>query len=333
MFEQSQNQPALSERSDFTEVIMSVAMLLSLLVYGGLLSQWLWPGDLLCHFRIQYIIALAPFLIFALAAHRFKNAAIIFSAFMVNAVVVAPLFCNKSVPPLSSRQNHELTVIQLNLNSANNQFDAVRSCIEKNEADVVCLQEVTAEWQKYLHDNLKNYPYQFVLSRPDPFGVAILSRSPLTETTVQSFGQSSLYPTLTANLTVGEETVTVICTHPYPPISPNGYNQRNRQLERIASFTANLKNTILLCGDLNATRWSASMSQLLDQGNLLDTSNGFGVQPTWPANCFLLWIPIDQIFVSKNVATLERKILPDVGSDHYPVLARLVFPQKAKPVL
>jgi len=324
-------QKQTSEIRDFTNVVLALGFSLSLLVYSGLFSGLIWPCDLACHFRIQYFIALLPLVIYALVVKRFKSAAIMFSAFMVNIVVITPLFFNFTTPALSTSKNLELKVIQLNLNNANQQFEAVRACITKADPDVVCLQEVNPVWQKYFRENLKNYPYQYAVARQDPFGVAILSRTELTDTKIIDFKSGFPTPTLTGNMTIGNEKVTVICTHPYPPVSPYGYNWRNRQMAHIAAFTSALKNTVLLCGDLNATRWSSSLIDLLQDGNLRDSSNGFGVQPTWPANCFMLWIPIDQILVSNNVVTMERKILADVGSDHYPVLVRLAFPQSTAP--
>ena len=36
-------------------------------------------------------------------------------------------------------------------------------------------------------------------------------------------------------------------------------------------------------------------------------------------------LPIDQILISSELEILERVVMKDVGSDHYPILPRLKF--------
>ena len=38
---------------------------------------------------------------------------------------------------------------------------------------------------------------------------------------------------------------------------------------------------VIVLGDLNATPWSYAFSRLIREGGLIDSSRGFGLQPTW----------------------------------------------------
>jgi len=55
---------------------------------------------------------------------------------------------------------------------------------------------------------------------------------------------------------------------------------------------------------------------------LIDTSDKFGIQATWPSFMPLLGIQVDHVLHSDNVEVTEKSIGPRVGSDHYPVLVR-----------
>ena len=53
---------------------------------------------------------------------------------------------------------------------------------------------------------------------------------------------------------------------------------------------------------------------------LRDSSRGMGLQPTWPADIPLLWIPIDHCLYSDGIEIRGRRTGPDVGSDHFPLI-------------
>lgn len=81
----------------------------------------------------------------------------------------------------------------------------------------------------------------------------------------------------------------------------------------------------MLLGDLNVTPWSKHFQQLLDRTGLLDSSSGYGVQPSWPNFSWLLRIPIDHCLHSSDIVIDQRKVGPDVGSDHYPIIVDFSF--------
>jgi endonuclease/exonuclease/phosphatase family metal-dependent hydrolase len=57
---------------------------------------------------------------------------------------------------------------------------------------------------------------------------------------------------------------------------------------------------------------------------LRDPRAEFGLGFTWPTFFPLLGIPIDHCLVSADLGVAQYRRLADFGSDHYPVLARLV---------
>ncbi|MBW1762831.1 MAG: hypothetical protein JRJ64_15305 [Deltaproteobacteria bacterium] len=66
--------------------------------------------------------------------------------------------------------------------------------------------------------------------------------------------------------------------------------------------------------------WNHHFRRLLKRTGLRDSSQGRGVQPTWPTHNPLLRIPIDHCLHSEGIHVVQKKIGPAVGSDHYPVI-------------
>jgi endonuclease/exonuclease/phosphatase (EEP) superfamily protein YafD len=118
--------------------------------------------------------------------------------------------------------------------------------------------------------------------------------------------------------------LTVVASHPVPPISATNTSLRNQQVMELSRFLAGTEGPTILMADLNMTPWSPTFETLLDQSGLHNTGLGWGLQATWPAGVFLLRVPIDHVLVSPGVMVLNRMIGPHLGSDHLPVIIDLL---------
>ena len=77
----------------------------------------------------------------------------------------------------------------------------------------------------------------------------------------------------------------------------------------------------VVAGDLNATPWSPAFNELDDLGLRRAT----GLAPTWPSALHgISGIPIDHVPASRHWRLVASGRGPDPGSDHRPVIARLV---------
>jgi len=95
---------------------------------------------------------------------------------------------------------------------------------------------------------------------------------------------------------------------------------RDRQLREVGRIAAELPRPLILLGDLNITSWSPHFQDLLESSGLRDSRLGWGIQPTWPANPWLLRIPIDHALVSRDVRVIARRTGPAIYSDHRPIV-------------
>ena len=81
----------------------------------------------------------------------------------------------------------------------------------------------------------------------------------------------------------------------------------------------------MVLGDLNATAWCYAFRRFLRETGLKDSARGWGYQATWPTGFLPLRIPIDHCLLSPDLKVLNRRIGPNVGSDHFPLTVELAL--------
>ena len=169
-----------------------------------------------------------------------------------------------------------------------------------------------------------DYPHRLVLPRDDNFGIAVYAREPLAS--VDTVLSPPLdFPTLVVQQSLGGRTVTIVTTHPIPPVSRTGFDARNEQLVSIADLVAPLSGPKMIVGDLNISMWSHLYRRLEESAGLVNARRGFGVVPTWPRQWPFAMIPIDHFLVSKEFAVVDFSAGPKIGSDHLPLFATLAL--------
>ncbi|MBS1166169.1 MAG: hypothetical protein H6R00_2194 [Proteobacteria bacterium] len=127
--------------------------------------------------------------------------------------------------------------------------------------------------------------------------------------------------------------VVVYVLHPTTPRSFDQWESRNLYLSVVArSIAAEPPGTpVVVLGDFNTPTWSPFFQSFLKKSGLVDAA-GTG----WPAATRFSrrWLvkfahfgsPIDHILVSRNIEVRHFEVGPDIGSDHFPVVADLRLP-------
>ncbi|MES2609935.1 MAG: endonuclease/exonuclease/phosphatase family protein [Pseudomonadota bacterium] len=217
-----------------------------------------------------------------------------------------------------------LTVGSANLNASTTDFGPLTAWLASPGApDVVLLQEFTELTHQALVRSpavAARYPHRLAAPQPDPFGLAVLSRHPLSD--LQTLQPQDPRDTLRLRATVAwnGRAVHLSALHPMPPLDEGFAQARDRALVQEAGRLAQAGGLALLAGDLNTTPWARS---LFTVEATLRRANG--VAPSWP-NAFgwLSVLPLDHVLASSGWQVLDSRIGPDLGSDHRPVVVRLV---------
>jgi endonuclease/exonuclease/phosphatase (EEP) superfamily protein YafD len=312
----------LRPRLRFWGLLSAAATVSCFATFLGFLGRWHWFLDLFSHFRVQYLAAqLILGALFFLIRWR-RTATLCMACACFNLMVLLPtLFRYRSEIPEAAPL---VRVMLLNVNSTTGDAARVRELIASERPDLFVLQEVTAQWLRDLGASTNAYPHQVLVPREDNFGIALFSRIPLLDRRVEYVGRAGV-PSVFATFRSADREVLVVGSHPVPPAGGEYTRWRNEQLSRLPDFVPG-GQTCLLLGDLNVTPWHPRLRALLDESCLVDSARWSGLQPTWHRGNPVLALPLDYCLHSPDVLVVNRKIGPEVGSDHRPLIATLALP-------
>ena len=294
-------------------VFKTIAYLACAPTWLALGARWWWPLDLATCFVWWYAAALPLFLSGALLLRRWLLSLLIAVSLAINAANLAPYILPMSAAAVED--SPRLRVMTLNVLTANRAYDKVLRLVEQQDPDVLVLVEVDRRWIDAMAPLRVRYPHHSERTRSDNFGVAIYSRLPSEDVTVRQLNPGAT-PSAVARVRWEGLSVTVIGAHPVPPMSAAGAASRNNDLDSIERFAAGTDGGVVVVGDLNITPWSPYFQDLLHGANLRDSAWGRGVRATWGTDRTGLVIPIDHMLHTPDLVVVDRRIGPDVGSDH-----------------
>ncbi|MEO2049273.1 MAG: endonuclease/exonuclease/phosphatase family protein [Pirellulales bacterium] len=294
-----------------------LAVCASLATLLGFLASWSFLFEYCCHFRVQYGCVLAICAMMTVLVRHYWSSLIYATLALVNMALVLPLCFATSVASFSGYGIENVRLAILNVEADNTEYERVIAFLHETNAELVALVEINREWMVALEPILGEYPYATGAALDTENGVLILARYPIIDTEVKSiYGRSAVV----AHCDAHGSPLTIIAAHTVPPKTRGMLEDRNRQLAALAETAKLTEGAVLLVGDLNTSSWSPRFQDLVHRSQLRDSRIGFGVQSTWPVGNCLLRIPIDHCLVSRSIVVQDRKVGPDVGSDHFPVI-------------
>lgn len=310
--------PFLSFSASFTGLIETACILTLAGTWLGSLGSLHWLLDLFSHFRLQYIVLCLPVLVFAIS----KRKKLLCLLAVVSLLWNVALVWKAAMPHLFDHGRPAFTLMTFNVLYDHKQPERVIEHVLKADADIVCLLETDLNWAKHLQPLRDKYPHHAEELEYRAFGFACFTRLP-TKSLATRFFAHGLFPSLVMELEHDGKPLTVIATHPPPPMSSHTAAIWQKQFIEIANFAATIPHDLIVAGDLNATPWCHGI-RLLQTGSGLQFRSADPVwPPTWGLNLPMM-IPIDHVLVKGELSIMQRTIGPDLGSDHRPVLVRLL---------
>jgi vancomycin resistance protein VanJ len=314
-----------------------VAGLIGYFILSVTVGDRFWPV-LALDYVAMLLLPLA-FLLLPVALFRKRWGAVLLqtaAAFAFIWMVQSSHAANDSAPPPPG--SIPVTTLTYNLGNGMAGPDTLIPMLRASGADIIALQEVTAETAGALNAQLSDlYPYQ-VSQGLGIEGKALLSRYPIQTYEWLEFNPGR--PDLRAEIDLDGVTIVVIVAHPPPPaLTWSGIQPRPGTAHQMTSLIDMIRNTdapLLLLGDLNITQMHDVYGELQDAG-LQDTfrvaGNGLGF--TIPARIAKLdavsdmlgdlsVVPaarIDYVWASSAWQPVAAWTGEDAGSDHLPVLA------------
>ena len=223
--------------------------------------------------------------------------------------------------PLPSGQK-PLRLVQLNIHYLNDTPQRTATIISSANPDVVILQEITLRNDTLLQELEADLPHQIVCHRQGVGSVGILSKHPFVDPNqnlcLRHLGFAK------ARIGFRDKELTVASFHsrwPWP------FSQR-RQIGFLKEEFKALQHPLIVAGDFNAAPWSSAVQRV---AKLTRTHLPEHLLFTWSSHFAPLKntigpvLPIDQTMASQQVEFVDRRLLPEAGSDHLPVLSDVII--------
>ncbi|NJK73524.1 MAG: endonuclease/exonuclease/phosphatase family protein [Microcoleus sp. SU_5_6] len=316
-------------------LLTRLAAIAVILITGLTLTSYIaWNSylELASHFKLQYLVVSLLCILLLLIERRKKLLFIALFCISIQSIEIIPWY----FPPfwIGRSETHDLRILLSNVYVRNRSYEKVLSLVSEEKPDIAIFQEVAPDWAQQLQALSSTFPYSFQI----PNDQIIYSRFPLNRPALFGF---VLKPSIAVNLTIDRQDITLVVTHPLPPL-PSFFESRNQQLLDVGRYIQQQKNPVILMGDLNTTMWSPYYHKLIQDTGLENARNGFGLLPTWPvpnpyASTFLkrspiaslFKIPIDHCLLNSLIKVTTIHSGPSVDSDHLPLIVDLAIPAKS----
>ncbi len=229
-------------------------------------------------------------------------------------------------------ENPSFRIVVANLEIGNEEKPAVVDRLNQLNPDILLTIETDQAWMdelKKLDPKLKLHSH---VVRNEGLGMALWTRLDVIDEEVKhlvSERRASFFTTI--GLPSGN--INFVGLHPTPPGLKDGTGDERRdsrvrdaELMLIAKKVAeNQQDSWIVTGDFNDVAWSHTTRLFKRVSGLKDPRIGRQMLNTYHAEYPLLRYPLDHVFVSKgfHLESLDRSKIP--GSDHFAVIADLVF--------
>ena len=288
----------------------------------GLLDRWSAYLELATLFRLQYAVLLGAATVAALALRTYRLALCALLLVVVNVLVIAHV---PQAPAAASAGAPRLRFLVANVEYGNHDYDRLVRLVREVDPDVIALTELTPAWVRGLDSALTDHPNRRLAPEAGAYGAGLYSKAPLRESRIERFPAGGS-PSVVATVAIGTRPLAVVVTHVHTPFSGD---RRTRQLHALAVELRTLGKPAAVCGDFNAVPWSQPIYELAEDADLRSIYGRFGLTATWPTDSSRLFrVPLDNCLVSERVAVADRRVGPDIGSDHLPLIVDVALEQR-----
>lgn len=215
-----------------------------------------------------------------------------------------------------------LKVLTANVLQSNRNPKPLLEQIGLEKPDVVVLCEVDQRWINDVADLDEQFSFQLKHPLENGYGIALYTSLEVVDARVRALVREDI-PSIDAivRLRSGHK-VRLFALHPNPPRPGESTTKRDAELV-LAGREVEGEQSVLVLGDLNDVGWSRTTNLFQEVSGLLDPRKGRGLYPTFDARSWFWRYPLDYLFHSDDFRVVEMQTLPDIGSDHFPLMVEL----------
>jgi endonuclease/exonuclease/phosphatase (EEP) superfamily protein YafD len=278
-----------------------------------------WYVEVVGHFQYGYAAAAAGALVVAAAMRARKDVRLLLALGLP--VFVLQFASFEGLPRATASASGTLTVVSFNAHFANEDAARLAGYLAAENPDLVGVVELGAPMAKGLKAKLASLPHRVLLPGTVE-GLGLFSRYPL-ELLHQRSGADApdAWPAIIVRVHAPRGPVTVALMHPPPPLRELAA-EHAAQIADFGRRLAAIQGPVIAMGDLNATPWSAPYRRFRRETGLEAAYPSALGPASWPSELPVALLPLDHV-LARGFDLVSGTRGPDLGSDHYPVLARL----------
>ena len=217
------------------------------------------------------------------------------------------------------------TAMSVNVKVENDRYAQIAEQVERIDPDILFLMETDEEWAAQLEPVLAGYEHVDRHPQPNAFGLVFATRLRVIKTNIVENTHRDT-PTLYATVQPGSRPVEFIGLHPKPPLPSWDTQMRDENIVKAGVQTPDRLPDAMVMGDFNDVPWSRTTTKFRDTGEWRDPRIGRGTYPTFPPSLVAIGWPLDQMMLKGDLELTEFEVLPDNGSDHRALYARVCTP-------
>ncbi len=234
-----------------------------------------------------------------------------------------PLWPAQSPRPEREDPSAQVSLLSANVKLSNRAHHRLIELVRAERPDIVMAIEVDAAWTRALEALHPDYPQRIVHPLDNGYGMALLSRLRIEEHELRELLVEKV-PSIRAALRLRNGGLfRLYVVHPEPPVPNHDSEGRDAEIGLVGMEAARDPLPCVVAGDLNDVAWSRTTRRFQRLSGLLDPRVGRGFFNSFDARCPLLRWPLDHLFHDPRFRLVEMRRLPDIGSDHFPMLFRL----------
>nr|WP_262903838.1 endonuclease/exonuclease/phosphatase family protein [Sphingobacterium bovistauri] len=226
---------------------------------------------------------------------------------------------NKFKP--SEQHSQHVKIISVNVYQFNSEYERFVQMIRKEQPDIFLTMESNQEWENAFQELKDDYPNFKEIALENTYGMHFYSKLNIRNMKVHYFVADDL-PSIEAELETEDGYRFVFFgVHPPPP-SPTEEEtskERDGDLLSLAKQAKKQNLPVVITGDFNTVAWSSVSILFKKASGLIDARYGRGYLATFHAKYWFFRIPLDLLYHSPDVFVDDLKILPSIGSDHFPM--------------
>ncbi len=228
---------------------------------------------------------------------------------------------------IHKHEKSEFSVMIFNVLQTNEEKKKLADLVVDKNPDFVFLFEVDKKWTDSL-DSIPGYPERYYHPLDNTYGIAFISRKKLDSASIKFLVKDDVPSYEIKFRPDNGDIITIFAVHPRPPAPPDDSHHRDAELVIVAKKAREIKGPVIVLGDMNDVAWSHTTRLFRRISGLLDPRVGRRPYSTFPAVSTIFRYPLDYIFHSKELKLTNLEVLPDISSDHLPLIASFYLDYK-----